>query len=100
MHISLGKLRHVEPFSGMSRLVKEGQGYYDNVNQCDIIWQCVTSFKATSFMLGFSCSEDLQDVRHLAATFGAFAAVCGPSRRVVVWGNKSYGGDAGRVQET
>lgn len=51
-------------------------------------------------MLGFSCSEDLQDVRYLAATFGAFAAVCGPSRRVVVWGNKSYGGDAGRVQET
>ena len=44
-------------------------------------------------------SQDLHDVRQLAASSGAFAAICGPLGRVVAWGSKSYGGDAGRVQE-
>ena len=48
--------------------------------------------------LVLSSSQDLHDVRQLAASSGAFAAICGPCGRVVAWGSKSYGGDAGRVQ--
>ena len=34
----------------------------------------------------------LYDVRHVEASYGAFAALCGAEGRVVTWGNPLYGG--------
>ena len=42
--------------------------------------------------------EQLRNVQHIHATFGAFAAIL-HSGAVVTWGDPRYGGDSSQVQE-
>eukprot|EP00438_Fugacium_kawagutii_P015230 Skav206122 [mRNA] locus=scaffold172:204714:221930:+ [translate_table: standard] len=70
------------------------------VHRPDCFQTAVDLKEDVEWSIVFHGSVDLQDVQQLAATSGAFAAICGSSRRVVTWGSKSYGGDAGKVEET
>ena len=42
--------------------------------------------------------EQLRNVQHIQATDSAFAAIL-ESGAVVTWGDPTYGGDSGQVQE-